>query len=177
MTEGPVTKGRRFFKLAGMTAQVAGSYATTRIKSIFQSEESAESDLKAAHERNGGRIARTLGELKGAVMKVGQMASIAGDILPKELAEALRGLQRQAPPVDYEVIAGQIERELGAPPESLFKRFDRAPFASASIGQVHRATTDDGREVVVNNNAEGCSPLTIVALAREVVKLRAATPD
>lgn len=180
MTEGPVTKGRRFFKLAGMTAQVAGSYATTRIKSMFQSEESAESDLKAAHERNGGRIARTLGELKGAVMKVGQMASIAGDILPKELAEALRGLQRQAPPVDYEVIAGQIERELGAPPESLFKRFDRAPFASASIGQVHRATTDDGREVVVKVQYPGVdtavssdlSQLKLVLKASGLIKVR-----
>ena len=114
MNDGPVTRGRRFFKLAGMTAQVAGSYAKTRIKSIFQSEEAAEHDRHEAHELNGGRIARTLGELKGAVMKVGQMASIAGDILPKEMADALRSLQREAPPVDYEVIAGQIERELGS---------------------------------------------------------------
>ncbi len=180
MTEGPVTRGRRFFKLAGMTAQVAGSYATTRIKSIFQSEENAETDLKAAHERNGGRIAKTLGELKGAVMKVGQMASIASDILPKELAEALRGLQRQAPPVDYEVIAGQIERELGSPPENLFKFFDRKPFASASIGQVHRATTDDGREVVVKVQYPGVdtavssdlSQLKMVLKASGLIKVR-----
>ncbi len=180
MNEGPVTKGRRFFRLASMTAQVAGSYATTRIKSIFQSEEAAETDRKAAHERNGGRIARTLGELKGAVMKVGQMASIAGDILPKELAEALRGLQREAPPVAYEVIAGQIERELGAPPEQLFKRFEREPFASASIGQVHRATTDDGREVVVKVQYPGVdtavssdlSQLKLVLKASGLVKVR-----
>jgi len=46
------------------------------------------------------------------------------------------------------VIAEQIERELGSPPEILFRRFDRKPFASASIGQVHRAQVDDGREVV-----------------------------
>ena len=149
MNEGPVTRGKRFFKLAGMTAQVAGSYAKTRIKSMFQSEEDAERERNAAHELNGGRIARTLGELKGAVMKVGQMASIASDLLPKELAEALRSLQRQAPPVDFAVIARQIESELGAPPEVLFKRFEVEPFAAASIGQVHRATTDDGREVVV----------------------------
>ncbi|MCY1011304.1 AarF/ABC1/UbiB kinase family protein [Nannocystis pusilla] len=149
MNEGPVTKGRRFFKLAGMTAQVAGSYAKTRIKGLFQSEEDAERERNAAHELNGGRIARTLGELKGAVMKVGQMASIASDLLPKELAEALRSLQRQAPPVDFAVIARQIESELGAAPEVLFKRFEVEPFAAASIGQVHRATTDDGREVVV----------------------------
>jgi predicted unusual protein kinase regulating ubiquinone biosynthesis (AarF/ABC1/UbiB family) len=149
MNEGPVTKGRRFFKLAGMTAQVAGSYAKTRIKGLFQSEEDAERERNAAHELNGGRIARTLGELKGAVMKVGQMASIASDLLPKELAEPLRALQREAPPVEFEVIARQIEAELGAPPEVLFRRFERVPFAAASIGQVHRATTDDGREVVV----------------------------
>ena len=180
MNDGPVTKGRRFFKLAGMTAQVAGSYAKTRIKSLFQSEEAAAHDRREAHELNGGRIARTLGELKGAVMKVGQMASIAGDILPRELAEALRGLQREAPPVAFSVIAAQIERELGAPPEALFKRFDPAPFAAASIGQVHRATTDDGREVVVKVQYPGVdtavssdlSHLKLVLKASGLVKVR-----
>jgi len=180
MNDGPVTKGRRFFKLAGMTAQVAGSYAKTRIKSLFQSEEAAEADRREAHELNGGRIARTLGELKGAVMKVGQMASIAGDILPKEIAEALRGLQREAPPVPFEVIAGQIERELGSPPETLFRSFDRVPFAAASIGQVHRATTDDGREVVVKVQYPGVdtavssdlSHLKLVLKASGLIKVR-----
>jgi len=180
MTDGPVTRGRRFFRLAGMTAQVAGSYAKTRIKSIFQSEEAAEHDRHEAHALNGGRIARTLGELKGAVMKVGQMASIAGDILPKEIADALKGLQREAPPVAFEVIAAQIERELGSPPETLFKRFDRVPFAAASIGQVHRATTDDGREVVVKVQYPGVdtavssdlSHLKLVLKASGLIKVR-----
>ncbi len=180
MNDGPVTRGRRFFKLAGMTAQVAGSYAKTRIKSIFQSEEAADADRREAHELNGGRIARTLGELKGAVMKVGQMASIAGDILPKEIADALRGLQREAPPVAFEVIAAQIERELGSPPETLFKRFDKVPFAAASIGQVHRATTDDGREVVVKVQYPGVdtavnsdlSHLKLVLKASGLIKIR-----
>ncbi len=180
MTEGPVTRGRRFFKLAGMTAQVAGSYAKTRIKSIFQSDEAAAADRSAAHELNGSRIARTLGELKGAVMKVGQMASIAGDIIPRELAEALRGLKKEAPPVDFSVIAEQIEKELGAPPESLFKNFDPRPFASASIGQVHRATTDDGREVVVKVQYPGVdtavdsdlSHLKLVLKASGIIKVR-----
>jgi predicted unusual protein kinase regulating ubiquinone biosynthesis (AarF/ABC1/UbiB family) len=98
---------------------------------------------------SGERIAETLGELKGAAMKIGQMASIGSDILPKELSDALTKLQKEAPPMPYEVIAEQIERELGSPPELLFNAFDETPFASASIGQVHRATTDDGRDVVV----------------------------
>jgi predicted unusual protein kinase regulating ubiquinone biosynthesis (AarF/ABC1/UbiB family) len=96
----------------------------------------------------GDRIAKTLGELKGAVMKVGQMASIGADILPREVSDALMRLQQEAPPMGYEVICEQIEAELGAPPERLFRRFDHVPCASASIGQVHRAQAEDGREVV-----------------------------
>lgn len=173
MNEGPVSRGRRFFKLAGMTAQVAGSYAATRLKSLFQSEEEAERDRNAAHEVNGGRIARTLGELKGAVMKVGQMASIASDLLPREIAEALKSLQRQAPPVEFAVIARQIEAELGAAPEVLFKRFDPTPFAAASIGQVHRATTDDGREVVVKVQYPGVDAAVDSDLAQLKFALKA----
>lgn len=145
----PPSRGKRFFKLAGMTASVAGNMAKTKIKALFQNEEDAAAAREEAHRESGNRIAKTLGELKGAVMKVGQMASIAQDVLPKELSDALGKLQREAPPMEFELIAEQIERELGAAPDLLFKRFDKQPFAAASIGQVHRATTDDGREVVV----------------------------
>ncbi len=149
MNDRPVTRGRRFMRLASMTARVAGGYAKSRIKSVFQSEEDAERDRTETHVRTGELLAKTLGELKGAVMKVGQMASIARDILPKEISDALGTLQREAPPMPYDVIAEQIQREFGADPQTLYSRFDRTPFASASIGQVHRAVTDDGREVVV----------------------------
>lgn len=132
-----------------MTARVASNYTKSRIKSVFQSEQSAAADRIEVNRQSGELIAQTLGELKGAVMKVGQMASIAKDVLPRELADALQSLQRDAPPMDYEVIAEQIEKEFGCLPETLFSEFSREPFASASIGQVHRAKTDDGREVVV----------------------------
>jgi predicted unusual protein kinase regulating ubiquinone biosynthesis (AarF/ABC1/UbiB family) len=136
-------------KLASMTASVAASYAASRVKSAFKSAEDAARDRASSYRESGERIAETLGELKGAAMKLGQMASIQADFLPKEISGALRKLQREAPPMSYEVIAEQIERELGSIPESLFSRFDPEPFAAASIGQVHRARTDDGREVVV----------------------------
>ncbi len=145
----PVSKRQRFMKLAGMTASVAGNYAKSRLKSVFQDAEKAARDRAEIHLANGERIAETLGELKGAAMKIGQMASVAGDVLPPELAGALRKLQKDSPPMSFEVIAEQIESELGAPPGVLFDHFDPTPFASASIGQVHRARTDDGREVVV----------------------------
>ena len=147
--QGPVGRTKRFFKLAGMTASVAAGYAGTKVRSAFQNKEDKERSQSEAHSKSGERIAKTLGELKGAVMKIGQMASVAADVLPRELAEALGSLQQEAPPMPYNVIAQQIEAELGAPPEMLYKSFDREPFAAASIGQVHRAVTDDDREVVV----------------------------
>ncbi len=173
MAERPASKGRRFFRLAGMTASVASSYAATRLKSVFQSAEDAAASKLESYERSGELIAKTLGELKGAVMKVGQMASIASDILPREIAEPLRALQREAPPMDYEVIAEQIERELGSPPELLFREFSREPFAAASIGQVHRATTDDGRDVVVKVQYPGVDEAVDSDLAHLKLVLRA----
>ena len=136
-------------KLAGMTASVATNYARGQVKGVFQDAETRAREKARSDARSGELIAQTLGELKGAAMKVGQLASVARDILPDDLMSSLSSLQRDAPPMDYDVIAAQIERELGSPPELLFQRFDRTPFAAASIGQVHRACTDDGREVVV----------------------------
>lgn len=173
MSEKPATKGRRLFKLASMTAQVAGGYAKNRIKSVFQSDEESAEDRAHMYEKSGEVIAKTLGELKGAVMKVGQMASVAADILPSEVQEALTSLQREAPPMPFEVIADQIEAEFSAAPETLFQSFDRVPFASASIGQVHRAVTDDGREVVVKVQYPGVDGAVDSDLAHLKLALRA----
>ena len=169
----PATKRKRFFKLAGMTASVAGRYATTRVKGLFQDDDAREKSRRQAHTDSGNRIAQTLGELKGAVMKVGQMASIAADILPKEVSDALGRLQKEAPPVAFSVITEQIENELGAPPSELFEHFDEEPFASASIGQVHRARTDDGREVVVKVQYPGVDDAVDSDLSHLKIALRA----
>src|SRR5690606_5784337 len=91
----------------------------------------------------------TLGEMKGAVMKVGQIASQMKDILPPQVAEALSVLQKASAPMPFSVIRRQLRNELGDEPDKLFQHFEEEPFAAASIGQVHRATTHDGREVVV----------------------------
>ncbi|MCA9700270.1 MAG: hypothetical protein KC431_22280, partial [Myxococcales bacterium] len=93
----PPSRGKRFLKLAGMTASVAGNMAKTKVKALFQSDEDAAAAREESNRESGNLIAKTLGELKGAVMKVGQMASIAQDVLPKELSDALGKLQREAP--------------------------------------------------------------------------------
>ncbi|MET0284373.1 MAG: AarF/ABC1/UbiB kinase family protein [Polyangiales bacterium] len=144
----PPAKGARLFKLAGLTAGIAGGYARDRVKRMFLSEEAAEQDHQEALKRVGASIASTLGELKGAAMKMGQMASMAADLLPKEISDALQSLQGNAPPVDFSVIEQQVLAEFDQPIEMLFEDFEREPFAAASIGQVHRAKVD-GRPVVV----------------------------
>jgi len=143
----PPARGKRLFKLASMTASVATGYAKSRARSLIGGD--PEEEERSFRKASGERIAATLGELKGAAMKVGQMASAAKELFPPEITEALTSLQREAPPMDFEVIAEVIAEELGDAPEVLFQSFDREPFAAASIGQVHRARTDDGREVVV----------------------------
>jgi predicted unusual protein kinase regulating ubiquinone biosynthesis (AarF/ABC1/UbiB family) len=139
----------RFVKLAGMTASVAGRYASQRAQNLFASEEKSQQSKSRSYGKMADDIVGTLGELKGAVMKLGQIASQTQDFLPREFSEALQRLQKEAPSVDYSIIEQQIIDELGDEPENLFRSFDAIPFASASIGQVHRAVTLEGREVVV----------------------------
>ncbi|MGH9112645.1 MAG: ABC1 kinase family protein, partial [Acidimicrobiales bacterium] len=99
--------------------------------------------------RTAEQVAEALGGMKGAFMKLGQMASYLDVGLPDHAREALAELQHNAPPMSGELAAGVIERELGAAPDTLFAEWDPAPLASASIGQVHRAITPDGRAVAV----------------------------
>lgn len=94
-------------------------------------------------------IARELGEMKGAAMKVGQALSfIDVTLLPEEYRSALSMLQADAPAMPYEHVREVVTDELGAPPEELFDFFSPAPMAAASIGQVHTAHLGDDEFVV-----------------------------
>lgn len=149
MAGGRNSRTGRFFKLAGMTASVAGRYASDRIQRVFTSEDQAEQNKTNTYTKMADDIVDTLGDLKGAVMKIGQIASQTQDLLPKEFSDALKKLQKEAPPMPFDVIKGQFERELGQSPLDAFKSFDQEPFAAASIGQVHKAITKSGFPVIV----------------------------
>ncbi len=99
--------------------------------------------------RTAEDVTRTMGDMKGAVMKFGQILSMMTGFVPDELAAQLASLQSNAPPMAYELVERVIEQELGAPPDRVFRRFEREPFAAASIGQVHRARLRDGTGVAV----------------------------
>lgn len=143
------TPAKRFFKLAGMSASITRNIATQKVKGLFADEAAKQKSQEQLYADIGKQIAETLGEMKGAVMKVGQIASQVKDILPEEVSQALEVLQKASPPMPYALIRKQVIKALGEPPETLFAEFSEKPFAAASIGQVHRAKTKDGREVVV----------------------------
>ncbi len=99
--------------------------------------------------RTAEDVTRTMGEMKGAVMKVGQVLSMMTGIVPDEMAGALATLQSDAPPMSFGLVASVFEQEYGRGPERVFKKFEREPFAAASIGQVHRAELADGTQLAV----------------------------
>jgi predicted unusual protein kinase regulating ubiquinone biosynthesis (AarF/ABC1/UbiB family) len=110
-------------------------------------------DDAEVHEQLAARLAEVLGEMKGAAMKLGQLLSFVDLDLPPDVRstyhEALARLRDAAPAFDADAIAQVIREEYGAPVEAVFASFDADPLAAASIGQVHAAKLDDGRDVVV----------------------------
>jgi len=103
--------------------------------------------------RTAEQLFKVLGELKGGAMKFGQAMSVFEAALPENLAgpyrETLTRLQEAAPPLPARTVHRVLARELGDDWRDRFQDFDDVPAAAASIGQVHRATWADGREVAV----------------------------
>jgi len=116
-------------------------------------------------------VATTLGAMKGVMMKIGQMASYADGGLSPAFRRTLARLQDSVPPMTPQLAAAVVAEELGAPPERAFARWDPRPIAAASIGQVHRAVTLDGRAVAVKVQYPGIAE-TIAADLRNVALLR-----
>lgn len=152
--------GKRFMKLAGMTASIAGKAAKNSLKHLSSNEKTRLEARSELLQDVGIQIANTLGEMKGAVMKVGQIASQYKDVFPPEVANALEKLQKDAPAMPFAVIKAQVESQLGDKIEVLFSEFEPEPFAAASIGQVHKAQLPSGQRVVVKvqypNVEENC---------------------
>ena len=149
----------RFLKLGRLTGAVGSSYLGHAVKAKFQDAESRARALLMTNTKNALRVARTFGELKGAVMKVGQMMSLQPDMFPAEVREILSSLQSQAPPVPFAQMRPLLLEELGDKVEREFARISETAYASASIGQVHRATLRDGREVVIKIQYPGVADM------------------
>lgn len=140
---------RRWASIGAVSARSAARWLvhTVRRRSL-PIEDRAALDV-AISVRTAQDVAATLGEMKGAFMKVGQLFSVVGDSLPEEARAALAQLQDSVTPMAPELAAGVIRAELGADPTEVFARWDPVPVAAASIGQVHRAALPDGSVVAV----------------------------
>lgn len=142
----------RSAKVAKLGAKVAGTHASTAARKVFASAERRVELDDARRLKTAEAVAAELGQMKGALMKLGQMASYLDEGLPEPLRMALAQLRNSAPPMSRELAAGVIRAELGAAPEDVFVDWDPDPIAAASIGQVHRAIAidpDSGDEMPV----------------------------
>jgi predicted unusual protein kinase regulating ubiquinone biosynthesis (AarF/ABC1/UbiB family) len=115
---------------------------------VTPAERRAELDQQFAI-RTAEDVAKELGEMKGVLMKVGQLVSFIVEALPDEAQAALASLQADAAPMAPSLAADVVREELGDEPERVFRTWEDLPVAAASIGQVHRAVTTTGRQVAV----------------------------
>ena len=142
----------RSAKVAKLGVKVAGTHATTAARKVFASTERRVELDDRRRLTTATAVADELGQMKGALMKLGQMASYLDEGLPEPMRIALAQLRTDAPPMSQELAASVIETELGRPPEQVFVDWDPDPIAAASIGQVHRAIAldpDTGDQVPV----------------------------
>jgi predicted unusual protein kinase regulating ubiquinone biosynthesis (AarF/ABC1/UbiB family) len=185
VAEDKIPKGRvrRSAKL-GTTLGVQGArYAGTKAAGVARSEEGRREKLENRHLEAAMKLMGTLGEMKGAAMKLGQLASfIDVELLPPEYREIYQEqfakLRTSAPPMPWDKVVKVLEEEYeGAPLSELFAEIDEEAFAAASIGQVHRAELPNGTRVAVKIQYPGVAEAleadlrnmgTIVRLAKAI---------
>ena len=172
----------RFSRTAEAGGMVAGQslkWAGTRAANLVRGEERSKqkTDDRAAAMAIG--LAKQLGTMKGAAMKIGQVLSTIempglSEEGQAEFRKALADLRDNAPKFSYDDIRKVIEGDLGGRVSDHFAEFDREAFAAASIGQVHRARTHDGADVAVKVQYPGIAEAVEVDLRNLHLILRLA---
>ena len=150
----PGGRVRRTAQVGSVIGTQGARYAGTRAANVARSQEKGFEALERRHVEAAERMVETLGRMKGAAMKIGQLASfIDTEFLPPEFRdlyqEQLADLRTSAPPMPWKKVRGVLEDEWAEPVEELFEDFEEEAAAAASIGQVHRAVLPDGRRVAV----------------------------
>ena len=144
MKQLPKDAWSRSKAVMGLVAGISGQELRHRLRAgLSGSADKLRASELAARIEQARLMVDSLGRLKGALMKAGQLLSIdASDVLPPEALAILGQLQAGAEPVEFESLRGVLVEELGVDWERAFDSFETRPAASASIGQVHRAAVD-----------------------------------
>src|SRR5215210_7959562 len=150
----PKGRIRRTAEVGSVVGSQGVRYAGTRARNVARSRDDAAEALDQRHLEAAERMVETLGRMKGAALKIGQLASfIDTEFLPPEYRELyqekLASLRTSAPPMPWKKVSKVLEEEWDEPVEELFEDFEHDAAAAASIGQVHRALLPDGRRVAV----------------------------
>ena len=153
-TDIPKGRIRRTAQVGSVVGSQGARYAGTRARNLARDPDEAAVALEQRHMEAADRMVETLGRMKGAAMKIGQLASfIDTEFLPPEYRDLyqdkLATLRSTAPPMPWEKVRAVLDEEWEEPVEGLFEDFEHEAAAAASIGQVHRAVLPDGRRVAV----------------------------
>lgn len=147
----PVPSGRlsRLMRMGGMAGGIASGMAAGGLRSLATGQKPSLEAL-AFTPQNMTRLTRSLSQMRGAALKLGQMLSMdTGVVLPPELNALLSGMRDSAVAMPPKQLRDVLDREWGQGWYQRFARFEVHPFAAASIGQVHRARTHDGRDLAI----------------------------
>src|SRR5207245_10838591 len=156
-----------FLEAHKLTDLLPGRSAEARLAAVYDEGSSA----------RGQHLRELLDELGPTFVKFGQLLSTRPDVVPPDIIAELRGLQDDVRPFPFEQAERVIEEDLGNTLDRLFLDFERQPVAAASIGQVHRATLPNGRQVAVKVQRPGAprqieADLTLLYQAARLVKER-----
>lgn len=144
-----VSSLRRRLALGKLSARSAIRGAAARIAATVAPDAKRHEIVSQVQVRTAEDVARELGNMKGAIMKLGQLASFVALNLSDDVRAPLTSLQQSAPPMSWELVRSQLEAELGEDILAAFARIDPNPAAAASIGQVHKGVLKDGTEVAI----------------------------
>lgn len=129
----------RSFSLASLGMKAGARAAGHALGGLLQSEAAQNLRKKAHYLSQAAELVEELGELKGSLMKAGQMLSVYGEhFLPPEINQLLRTLQADSPPVEFESVKKSLTKQLGAEKLALLE-VEEESVGAASLGQVHRA--------------------------------------